>query len=679
MMKIPVFDSSAIEIPTSKVKVHSYEAHPITAWARQGSRGTQRSHATSQDRPTSRTSTRGGPTPDLEAHRGSPKLKRGSPVSVRKWADARHDDRRSKTIVEMLETRRATKQSDNTSQITDSVNGASVQFSSPRMNEEVTNEKVITYPKFVVVHDSKEQTQMFDGKVLGGTSQETGQNAHLTNTEKKKESAQYHSKHSNNNQLRRNVEARRSYKSYKTSKAIMYDQSSFSVTGRKSGSTNDKSRSMENLYPQTPDDDFIMGLYPDDMQDYLQARAIITPVQRAVSKHSRGPSPGYQHQPPPPTPASALLMSFGIDPEDREILEEELRKEMTMESENRKNRRERMRNRDINAANIKRDGSDPGVSHTSHRLLEAKVIKHTFAFPEITSDMQRKATGKTPRVEDLMAYSHVNSRPKTIGGIAPSNRGSTEKLPTLEDSMEKSGSKDDLVNQGEDASYNTEKERPKMKRSKTTLGAEPMRSNTFVQNKDKYSKLVSLGLPKVTIDIERNHFSRDNILRRSTLLREKFEIKDFRKEHVDGLRRSFDPQLSGFQSFGETEPKTLKAISVDNTKDNTRVVRKMKLESKQDFLTPHSPRQEFMDTNKVLESVEKAQSNFSPRNTPSVTDEKQKRVKTPDPQAKKESSKSKTVLKTKVIVGVSHFQMSPPGKGENSKTNSTEAKQSFYS
>lgn len=674
-VNVTVFDSSTIDFPSANRGRKTDTNNPPITWGRKPNQNKSVGWA---DRPSSRGSTRGGPTPDLEAHRTTPvNLSSGamtftSPVPSRRWAE-QSNDKRSRAIINTLESRRATRQSENTD-----TSNPSVQYYSPRTQEsqdEITKEKVITYPKFVVVHDNKPaQNSKIDGKTLGGGKNKDSDIVQQARANKHSKNKDRHNIEYDTAQLRRDVNARRSFKAYRSSKVSVYDQSSFSMFGR-SNSQDKTTKSMENLNRQDLDNELIAGFFPEEMQEYLQARAFGSPTSmRSASKQGRMDSPMYVHQPPPPTPASALLMSFGIDPNDKDILEEELKNEIRLENEYRMNVREKMRSREKYVTDMKLDGSDPGVSHTTHRLLQSQLIKQTFAFPDISPEMQRKAPGRTPRVDESLYNTGNHGNTGLLHKMVRTNNDllltSQEKLPHLEDNIEKMDirhSPRPAVSQ--EILPGSSKEQPQMKRAKTSIGSELVRSQTFVQNRDKYSKLVSMGLPKVNLDIDRNHFSSNNLMRKSLSLREKFDIKDVNPDSFDQLRKSMDtPQLMSAAAVSQSEdnhnsknpPKPLLthltlAINMQTDRQNTGV-RKSKIKTHSDNPPVESNQVPVPPTTASnTEGADQNQIKFQPPpNTPTSGEMSNGGVK---PSKTHRKSKDKRVrTKVAAAIGVTHVQ-----------------------
>ena len=554
---MPVFDSSTIDIPNPPtIKFSSFEGQPLVAWRPSskkqdipfGERSTSKqgkSLKSPRDRDRS-------PDIVLEGRasakvRNPDKAKRNNAKASKKWSKESGDfDKRSKSIIDILKTKRES--------IEHGCNRRNELYNSyDQTNGELTHDKVIKYPTFIVREKKKKR------KEISVEEPKTDEPIHTTQKPRIRPLKEHVIRDYFNSMdmaaatlndqvdLQRAVDSRRSFRPKKITRSSLYE---FTGSGNNTPKGGNKYASpnfgrysgFDNGHEESVDD-IIMGLYPDEnMPDGLHGKAMNQQgrVGSVSPQKQRTQSPPYEQVPPPPTPASQLLMHLGVaNPNDHETLEEEWKIEERLERERRLALRERTRNRDKSNGTSKRDQSDPGVSNTTHHLLEANIIRRQFVFPCLSPESRRKAI--TTRVDDKqhlyrMSPGNITRSKSSMNGqsfypVHPAaqvhsydiNHGGEATPPE----REKSASKIDLS-----ASHDQLPTAAEQQRAHSSLGMAGggvTRSQSFYHGQKrptKYNKMISLGLPKVNIDIDRNHFSQGNIARRSLEMREKYQIPD---------------------------------------------------------------------------------------------------------------------------------------------------------
>ena len=182
------------------------------------------------------------------------------------------------------------------------------------------------------------------------------------------------------------------------------------------------------------------------------------------------------------------------------------------------------------------DTADPGVSNTTQLLIQQQLRKSTFQFPEVSVLEKRRALG-TPRedagVSLTQRYLRTNSnefqqRPPRTSRTSRQSRRELVRFSSIEAGVDL-----DLTNSKDSEQF---KSRYLLDQSPSRIPDSPNQSSPQVhgpktptapsggaQNRGRYSKLVSLGLPNVKLDLEHNHFSRGSIRRRSQRLRQNFD------------------------------------------------------------------------------------------------------------------------------------------------------------
>ena len=198
-------------------------------------------------------------------------------------------------------------------------------------------------------------------------------------------------------------------------------------------------------------------------------------------------------------------------------------------------------------------GMDHGVSNTTQMLLETKMRTQILSFPTISAEEQRRALGSPRHESSLLSRRRpTSSRSPSKSPTRQLKRSSSkegndragdnrEKLPDLEGNpshlcinlaVDTTTANENVidntdVSKSEQISLLTPRANAKeMSGSIVSLNSESSKktATTMTNNRDRYSRMIALGLPRVNLDIEKDHFSRHSLKRRSQKLREKFEI-----------------------------------------------------------------------------------------------------------------------------------------------------------
>lgn len=674
-MKVPVavFDSSQIEIPNpAPSKFSSFEGQSLTAWrpsTQQHRRPTSQqtsNHSSPRDRRKVELSLEGRSSPQSQNKRN------------KKWAEpVELLDKRSKTILDILQSKRELKSKQPEQQakqeaVDGSVRNGSVLGSVSGGN--ITYDKVVTYPKFVVKESKR-------SKKADKTVDNTGVN--------RSQSLRY-TRQADRDQLagKSDMEARRSYRNNKPSRSPTHpEQLGYSAFNPKlrNGTELERYRSSENLQQQQQDssvDDILMGFFQPDMRDYLQARAC--QMGGAARPGSTSPYKGrnhspYDHVPPPPTPASQLLLQLGFDPTDPMRIEQEMQYEDKLYQDRRRSLRDRKRNRD-KGSNTKREQSEPGVSNTTQQLIETAIIKRHFQFPNLTAEAHRKSL-TTPRHEEMLSHPsrispslYNKAKNALIHGGQPINafiHASTVQSydvnePIIETAREQTSNRNEL-SQSHDQLASQEAARAQSSTGMT-------RSNSFYHDQqrkgDKTSRMISLGLPRVNIDIDRHHFSHNNRMRRSMELRGKYSLDTSAVEQTQQAEPATKKPMTATngKSSESHDVARGKVKSAASVKSSTRKAASAAKSSKSGTLDNDS------DSDELKGRESSGHLKFSPPpNTPIDSDSVFHRRSTVRKKSSKSSDKPKLSAQkldpTKGAIGVSFFKMAAPGVKPESERN----------
>jgi hypothetical protein len=182
--------------------------------------------------------------------------------------------------------------------------------------------------------------------------------------------------------------------------------------------------------------------------------------------------------------------------------------------------------------------TDPGISNSTHMLLQSKMNTQFFSFPNISAAEQRRA-GCTPRAEGTRTHSRSPpraNRPRRTPG--PAEKRPSEQPPPQAPVAKEASTVDAPV---------------------TRAGA-----------KSRYSRMIALGLPKVNIDIDRNHFSRQSLKRRSLQLRERYDMPE-RGATEGGSTVSYQatPAASQYHYQGNDDMQVESVVDTQNEQEST--------------------------------------------------------------------------------------------------------------
>ena len=431
-------------------------------------------------------------------------------------------DRRSKTILDVLQSKRLSREKSERQDATPQKSNAVGRDVTQDANSQ---EKVITYPKFVVSERSEKQSPLTNRKkvnfrvandaIASGTADASGFC--------RSKSVRYAgASHQNRDaQARRSLrEPRSNSRDVSTGGAQLNQQVPQKL--RMSNSTLDR-----DLHDQSVDDVIAGLLGGDDVMSCLQStqfgRSNVSAAAAVAQQYRQ--SPAYEH-PPPPTPASQLLLQLGFDASDPACVDTELQYEQLLRAE--RSRKIKANAGDKGATSRRRDSGDPGVSNTTQNLLDANIIKRHFIFPSLSSEAHRKNIG-TPRALDKPVTSSSNqavnmgsSRALTTTPVNPNSNDVTH-------AAEKPTQKDELH-----VVVQTNADVIEAPRSMSSLDAAPTslvpgmtRSHSFFNCQGSASAAASksralqMGVTRVSIDVDNSHLTRSSQLRRSLELRQK--------------------------------------------------------------------------------------------------------------------------------------------------------------
>ncbi|KAK2168398.1 hypothetical protein LSH36_17g10008 [Paralvinella palmiformis] len=181
------------------------------------------------------------------------------------------------------------------------------------------------------------------------------------------------------------------------------------------------------------------------------------------------------------------------------------------------------------------DTADPGVSNTTQLLIQQHLRKSTFQFPEVSMSEKRRALG-TPRDDAGVSLTHrfvrsnleFQQRSQRTSRTSRQSRRDLSRLSSIESGFDldlsssrdsdqfKSRHLDQSASRISDVVSNPASNQP-------SQGAKSSNATPVGPNRGRYSKLVSLGLPNVKLDLDHNHFSRGSIRRRSQRLRQNLD------------------------------------------------------------------------------------------------------------------------------------------------------------
>ena len=665
----------------------------MTAWRPAAQRNTTPSSYASHDRPLSRhtnghvASPREKATSDVKVEgRSSAQshYKRTNAAKSKKAADAAPTlDKRTKTILDILKSKRESKQSDASGAESDR-NGAAA--AAAAVSGDITTEKFITYPKFVVktTGEKKKQKQV---EFKEQTSQDGMDGGGLARSSSMRYAVKSHGfANGGRSEMQRDMDARRSYRQQKSIHDHMNFSSIVNQKYKNSMTSLDQNRIIDNLNDQSVDDIVMNILRPDEMRDYLQAKSlhpnsVIRPGSTTPFQGRTG-SPPYEQYPPPPTPASQLLMQLGVDATDPARLDEELKYENIWRQERRRSLRDQTKNRTKGGGTTKRDKSDPGVSNTTQQLIQHQVVKRQFQFPQLTAEAHRKSL-VTPRHDDTLYFNRMSPglyvKQKTIhvNGViaegANNHKAAVHASPVnsydvtvpLEETREKSLSKQDL------SASHDQLMAPDVQRSQSSVGMATVggmtRSHSFYhgQRRDKQTRMISLGLPRVNLDIDRYHFRQNSFMRRSQELREKHNMSE---QH----QKTIDSNVSEQESAKHDSSKTTKATEETEPHDgrnatSAHALRGRKSAASGRYRASATSEAGDSDVDDFKGPGGSGHLKFCP--PPNTPIDEQANVFQRRSAVRKKSSKLPVKVRakpqvdpTKGAVGVSFFKMTPPGE-----------------